>query len=175
MINIKENKGVTLIELLISSGLFIVLVSLASGTFIQALKTQRTVTHLSESMNNISFATEQIAREIRTSFSFQGGNGQTDTLSFTDSDGDNIRYKRITFNGGASHGIGRCVGSCSSDANYDPITSKGVEVSDLKFILQGVDSGDGEAPRVTILTSVEEDRNISINMQATISSRLTDS
>ena len=173
MTNLKKNSGVTLIELLVSSSLFIVLVALASSTFIQALRTQRTVTNLSDSLNNISFATEKMAREVRTGFNFQGGNGEVSTLSFTNSEGDNVNYRMITFSG--TSGIGECIGTCSSDSDFSPITSNQVNIDSLSFLLQGTQSGDGAPPRVTFLVSVAGEKDIRVNLQTTISSRIVDS
>ena len=158
--------GFTLIELLIASGIFVVLVSLASGAFINALRTQRIVTDLSESMNNVSFAIEQIAREVRVGFLFSGSG---DTLQFVNSNGVNVRYSLIK-NDGGSGAIQKCEeGACST------ITSPSVNVSNLEFILQGENQGDGESSRVTILVSVTNEKDIKVNMETTISSRNLDS
>ena len=153
--------GFTLIELLIASGVFIILVSLASGAFIQTLRTQRVVTNLSASMNNVSFTMEQIAREVRTGFSFNTvGDSE---LNFTNSSAESVSYEVV------EGGIQRC-----ADGNCKILTAPDVNIDKMEFILQGASSGDNEPPRVTILFSVVGEKDIRVNMQTTISSRILD-
>ena len=157
----RSGAGFTLVELLISSGIFVILISLASGAFINALRTQRIITSLSEDMNNVSFTIEQIAREVRVGFLFSGGG---DTLRFTNSDAVNVSYSL------SDGGIERC-----EENDCSIITAPDVEVESLEFILQGENQGDGEPPRVTILITVVGEKDIKVNMQTTISSRNLDS
>lgn len=165
MKNIRKQRGATMVELIISTGLFVILISIASTSFIQALRTQRIVTNLSASMNDIAFVMEQISREVRVGFSINGGGGSMD---FINPDGDRIHYKFI------GSGIGRCVNSCTSDGSYKLLTSPDVEIDSLEFILQGASSGDGEPPRVTIIASIIAENKIRINLQTTVSSRILD-
>lgn len=165
MKRMKKQKGATIIELIISGGLFVILISLASGSFIQALRTQRVVTNLSASMNDVAFVMEQISREIRVGFSIKGGGGSMDLIN---ADGDRIFYKFM------ESGIGRCVNACTSDGDYKLMTSPDVEIDNLEFILRGNSLGDGEPPRVTIVTSIISENQIRVNLQTTISSRILD-
>jgi len=165
MKKMKKQRGATIIELIISAGLFITLISLASVSFIQALRTQRIVTNLSASMNDVTFVMEQISREVRVGFSMNSSGGSMD---FINSDGDRIFYKFI------GSGIGRCMNSCASDGDYKLLTSPDVEIDNLEFILQGTSSGDGESPRVTIIASIISESQIRVNLQTTISSRILD-
>jgi prepilin-type N-terminal cleavage/methylation domain-containing protein len=154
----RKNSGFTLMELLVVSGLFLILIGLATGTFVQTMKTQRTITKLSESMNNVAFVMEQMSREIRVGFSFSGGG---DTLSFINSSDEFVTYKKN------NDGIERCINN-----NCAVITSPDVTISNLGFRLQGEVPGDNIASRVTILLSVSDGRNIEVNLQTTVSSRV---
>ena len=167
----KENGGFTLVELMIASGLFIILISIATGAFINTLRTQRIITNLSESLNNTSFAIEQIAREVRVGFGFESG-GDEDTLQFFNSSGNEVIYSLK--NNGDGNGDGQGIERCES-GECRMITAPEVNISNLKFILQGDSEGDGEPPRVTILISVMGEKGIKVNMQTTISSRILDS
>jgi prepilin-type N-terminal cleavage/methylation domain-containing protein len=157
--------GFTLIELLVASGLFLVLVGLATGTFIQTLKTQRIITSLSESMNNVAFVMEQMSREIRVGFGFSGG---AEVLNLTNSNGEQITYRQI------GNGIGRCVQEgvepCA-DSEYEILTAPNVEIEGLNFILSGESPGDKKASRVTILLSVTGEKQIEVNLETTVSTR----
>lgn len=161
----RDSAGFTLLELMISSAIFIVLIAVASGTFISAIRTQRTITNLSEAMNNASFVIEQISREIRVGFQFTGGGN---SLQFINSDGDAIEYRFI------DNGIQRNEAS----SGWETLTSEDVNIGNAEFILQGHNpSGmsDGEPTRVTIVVSVVGEKNIAVNLQTTISSRNLDS
>ena len=159
MIHNSRRRGFTIVELLVSMGLFVVLVSLASGSFIQALRTQRIVTNLSISMNDASFVVEQIAREVRVSFNFNGGGS---TFNFTNPEGNSVSYSLI------NEGIQRCEGGC------EIITSPDVKIDNLEFILRGNAPTDGKPPRVTILVSIVGEKEIRVHLQTTISSRILD-
>src|SRR3972149_3143400 len=97
-----KTRGFTLMELMIAPSLFVILIAIASGAFINALRTQRIITDLSESMNNVSLAIEQIAREVRVGFGFSGSG---DTLNFINSDGVEVTYRLD------GNSIYRCEGS----------------------------------------------------------------
>lgn len=167
MRKLKENMGFTLVELMISSSVFVILIAVVSGTFINALRTQRIITNLSESMNNASFAIEEMSREIRVGFGF-GVVG--DSLSYLNSFGDEIVYRRDEHDDTGVYGIERC-----ENSSCEFVTSPDVNIENLEFILQGTEEGDGLPPRVTILMTVLGEREIRVNLQTTISSRVLNS
>jgi prepilin-type N-terminal cleavage/methylation domain-containing protein len=65
-----SKSGFTLVELLIAVGLFVIIISIAVGGFINALRTQREVSSLIATQSNVSLALEQMTREIRTGYLF---------------------------------------------------------------------------------------------------------
>lgn len=158
--------GFTLMELVVSFSIFIILVSLTTVTFAQTLKTQRIVSNLSVSMNNVSFVSEQMAREIRTGTEFNDADGEVLTLRFTNAKNEKVSYKKI------NNGIGRCIGDCNTDSDYKTLTSPSIKINNLKFVLKGTKRGDNFAPRITILTGVAGPRDINVNLQITISARV---
>lgn len=162
--SMKRNSGFTLIELVISLSIFIVLITLTTTTFVQSLRTQRLVGDLSVAMNEVSFVTEQAAREIRTGTDFKNIAGE-ETIRFTNAKGETVSYKKI------NNGIARCVGVCDADLDYKLLTSPGVKIDILKFILKGNGKADG-APRATIVISVAGPSGINVNLETTISARV---
>ena len=73
-----SQKGFTLIELLVAMGIFAIVIAIATGGFINSLRTQRQVASLISAQSNASLVLEQMAREIRTGFLFchdEGNNG----------------------------------------------------------------------------------------------------
>ncbi|MEX2033512.1 MAG: type II secretion system protein [Candidatus Colwellbacteria bacterium] len=166
----KNNKGFTLIELIVSFSIFIVLITLTTATFVQTLKTQQIVGGLSASMNEVSFVTEQMAREMRTGTDFKNIAGE-ETIQFTNANSELVSYKKV--NNGANDGIARCVGACEADQDYQLLTSPEVKINVLKFILMGNGRDDG-APRITIVTAVQGPKDINVNLETTVSARNID-
>jgi prepilin-type N-terminal cleavage/methylation domain-containing protein len=170
MKNLKKHTGFTLIELLVAMSVFLVVLGLATGVFVRTFKTQRTITQLSESMNNVTLAIEQIARDVRTGINFTDtGETTVDTLRFTTGNGLRLAYEVIP----DSQSIGRCVGSCGAgdSRNFKPITAPDVKITNMQFI---VNSEGFHPPRVTILTTVMPDNNTEIHLQTSVSSRILD-
>src|SRR3989344_8454344 len=126
----RGNKGFTLIELIVSFSIFIVLITLTTATFAQTLKTQRIVGSLSVAMNEVSFVTEQMAREIRTGTKFKNIDSEGKTIQFINANDEQVvyRYKEIDKR---NKRIERCFlpsgteGECS---NYEALTSPEVEI-----------------------------------------------
>lgn len=156
---LKTNKGFTVIELMVAVGLFIIVVGIASGTFVQSLRTQRNVAGLMAANDNASLTLEQMTREIRTGKNFSSTGSR---LSFINYQNELVSYALIE---GAIH------------RNGAPLTSKNVLVSHLSFILMGEAPGDGTQTRVTILLGVSARGRLEsfiTRLQTTISPRILD-
>lgn len=65
-----SRRGFTVAELLVATGIFSTIVTIAVGVFIQALRTERILLRLMAINNNAGAAIEQIAREVRTGYRF---------------------------------------------------------------------------------------------------------
>ncbi len=63
-------KGFTLIEMLVTVGLFVIIIAIAVGGFTNAIRSQRQVSSLISTQSNVSLALEQMARQIRTGYLF---------------------------------------------------------------------------------------------------------
>jgi prepilin-type N-terminal cleavage/methylation domain-containing protein len=96
-----NNKGFTIVELLIAVALFSVVISITSGVFIRSLRTQRIITSFIAANSNASLAMEQMAREIRTGQDFCSGpnigcaadSGIFQELIFTNARGQQAKYE----------------------------------------------------------------------------------
>ena len=92
-----HRRGFTLIELVVAIAVFAVIVSVAVGGFVGALRSQRQVSALISVNNNVSLALEEMAREIRTGRNFcdlafpcpADGSG----LTFFNAHGDLVTYQ----------------------------------------------------------------------------------
>lgn len=87
-----------MVELIVAMSIFSIAISLATGVFARALRTQRMLNHLMAVNSNASLVVEQMAREIRTGYDFTLSHNDSsdcdDILSFTRSrDGIPVSYK----------------------------------------------------------------------------------
>ena len=65
MINRNEQRGFTLLEMIVSLGIFTVVAVIAVGALVRTVSLNRQAQTLQSSMNNISFALESMSRELR--------------------------------------------------------------------------------------------------------------
>lgn len=166
---IKLRAGFTVVELIIAMGLFVVLISIVSGSFINALRTQRRIVALVAANDNANIVLEQMAREIRTGSDF-------DLRFDLRSDGDliftNYKDERITYHLALNEGIERGVGNIGSET-FKKITADNVGVKSLHFTL--CDPLDCPTPRITLSVGVSPReaslQDVVLNMQTTISAR----
>lgn len=156
-----------MVELLVAMALFIISVTIASGGFIRALKTQKAIVALIAANDNASLSIEQMAREIRTGSDFSL-NGED--LTFL-----NVYNTQVTYRlNNSTNAIEKSEGG----NNFRPITAANVKINSLKFYLFGQSSGDNYSPRITITSNISPDipaiQNISANLQTTVSARMLD-
>lgn len=159
-----KKSGFTIVELLVAMSLFLILVAVATGTFIQTLKTQRVITELTAANDNATQTMEQMAREIRTGLGF--ADSTENLLKFTNYRNESVSYKLI------GNSISKCTGDCSNDADFRPITAPEVKVERLKFIISGKELTDNFPTRVTIALTVTGPKDIKVNLQTTVSARI---
>ncbi len=69
-LKIKINNGFTVVELLVSMAIFVILVGIVSGIFVNSLRVQKAVISLMATNDNSSLVLESISRDIRTGSSF---------------------------------------------------------------------------------------------------------
>lgn len=172
MNRLKKKNGFTLVEIIIvfaiSAGVF----SLVAGVFVQALKIQRRAFFIQKVQENIGFALESMAKEIRVS-RIAGLN--TDCPAFP----SQILNIIHPVNGGVSYFLSETneLHRRLPASGIDTIlNSAGTKVSRLGFCLSGNSINDDAQPRVTILLTVsnghsDPNQNISIDLQTTVSQR----
>lgn len=151
--------GFTIIELMVAMGLFVIVVGIASGTFVNSLRTQRNIVGFMAANDNASLTLEQISREIRTGSAFLSAGS---ALNFTNYEHEQTHYALAD---------GRIL------RNGTPLTAENVSVKYLSFILRGGAVGDGESTRVTIMMGVSSRGRLEsfiTRLQTTVSARILD-
>jgi type II secretory pathway pseudopilin PulG len=165
-------RGFTIAELLIAMGLFVTVVGIVSGVFIQNLRSVRVSVALANANANASIVLEQMSRDLRTGTGFDSPN--PDEVSFTNSTGDTVTYHLDTAN--------KAIERSLNGGTFVPITATDVGVLSLNFILlcnpsSGCDpTTDGYPPRITIVVRVTPTTVAAlnlpiINLQTTVSAR----
>ena len=174
--------GFTVVELLVSIGVFAVILAIIVNTFISSLRTQRALLGLMLANDNVSLAIEQMSREMRTGFNFLiedtansnlCANAPANTsategiaITFCNANNEIVTYK---FNNEAIERRGSYAGG------FSPITGKNVKVDNLTFRRVIPDASADWPPRINITLKVGskniELKNIFTNIQTTISGR----
>ncbi len=148
----ETTRGFTLLELIVSIGLFMVVVTIAMSAYLSLISLNRKAQATNDVVSNLSFVIESMSRSIRTgtAYSCNGGtncwpNG-LNTFSFTDENGQRVTYR---LNGGANPSVGSCLGNgVCDDSTAQVLTDPRINVTNLKFYTQGVGNNDGLQPRV---------------------------
>lgn len=178
----KKSAGFTLIEILVTFSLFLIVTGAMSGIFIAAFRSQRQTIAFLGAQNNIRFALESMAREMRTGSGYQiitssgeiltsgSGRGENgDLLSFVNQKGEAVRY-RLQNN--------RLEKSSDGGSSYDAITAETVTIENFRFVLSGASTTDDLQPRVAISLKARSQVGIQqseILIQTSITQRELDS
>lgn len=166
-----SQSGFTLVELLVSLGLFTVIVVAAVGSLYTVNRASAKVTAMRTVLDNLNFATESISRTIRTgqnivcggvsnangvsrncSLSGQSGGNAIISLDST-IDGESIQYvygKNITTGIGE---IDKCTlvnGQITPDSCI-ALTAPEIDINSMTFYVDGADANDGKQPSVMIV------------------------
>lgn len=168
--------GFTIIELLVAMGIFVLLLGVVVGIFLNALRTQRSLVALMAANDNASLALEQMMREIRTGsgFCIASGNGcsaspvllKGSAIRFTNASDATVIYQHDSANK-------TILRSGDGGVSFLAITGNNVEIRNLNFILQTPDPV--WPPRITLAIRVGlTDPNlasIANDIQTTVSAR----
>ena len=164
---IKDNRGFTIVEVIVSIVVFSVIVIAVGAIFVQALKIERRSFAAQKIQENTLRSFEIIGREMRVSRldpMDYSCDAPASSLSFARPGVGTIEY---TLNDGQVY---RKEGA--SDA--EPITSSEVRFTKLAFCVTGSYDDDNMPSRITILAQVENavgaERNI-FNIQTSVTSR----
>lgn len=140
-------RGYTLIELIVAMGLFSFVMLLSSGAYLLMIGLNRQAQGIATGIDNLSFAVETMARDIRTGSNYNcGGLGDcpngANSFSFRNAGGVDVSYSLD------SSVIQKTAGSAVST-----LTDPTVNVSSLVFYAAGTAKGDAEQSHVTIIVS----------------------
>lgn len=133
--------GYTLIELMVAVGLFALVMTLVTGSYLVMIGINRNVQSVSTGINNLSFALEDMTRNIRTGTNYSSATGNT--FSYKETGGQTIQYS-------LSNGT---IQESKGGGFPSPLTDPSVTITSLTFYPAGTTAGDSLQSRVTIIVS----------------------
>ena len=189
--------------MLVTVGLFAIIVTIAAGGFVNAERTQRQVSSLISAQSNVSLALEQMSRQIRTGYLFCHLPGVTD-WGTSESQGaiasnalsdcgctisappGSWTCSALDFRDAEGSQIiykqqnGALMEAVNSTTTFQSVTGNAVSVKSLEFQLFGQVENDHWPPRVTVslgITASSTDAavmNDVFNLETTVSARSID-
>ncbi len=165
-----SSRGFTLIEMIVSVSIFTVVTFVAVGALLAITDANRKANAIRTTMDNLNFAMESMARNLRTGSNYACGGagnclGGGDSITFNDQDSSTVTYwhdteaKAIVVN---------------KDGSSLSITSPEVSIDALTFYVSGV-GADGREPRVVISIKGTAGKlqkiKTTFNVQTTVSQR----
>ncbi len=160
-----STRGFTLVEMIVSFGIFAIIMVVAVGSLISIIEANHKAQALKTVVNNLHFALENISRNLRTGSTYHCditlGNSlmasdcpqtSASSIAFSTRDGRTMAY-RYNLAGGTSGVIERAVvpaGQVLSPDAFVPITAPEVRIEQLRFYVAGTGNKDRQQPRVLI-------------------------
>lgn len=161
-----KQSGFTLIELVVAVGIFGLIISMVFGVFVFAAASQRRIIALRNVEDNLRFAVESMAKEMRTGQNFSAVAG---SISFTNAKRQAVIYR-------LNNGI--IEKSSDGGVSYAAVTGSETVINYLNFYLMGQAAGDGSQPRITITAGAASqvgNQSANLKIQTTISERFLQS
>lgn len=164
----KGQKGFTLVELIVSIGIFALVVTTALGSLLVILDTNRETRAMQLVMDNVQFAVDEMIRDIRTGseYDFPSSNNDCNGINFdfVDSDGNSVTYRCS----------GAAIQKSISGGGFSAITAPEITITRLQFIEKT--GGSQPLALITITGEVEADtgETRSFSLQTLVSQRFID-
>lgn len=152
MMTSTSQRGYTLLELIVSLGLFSMVMLVVMGAYVTLVSLDRQARASNQLAASLSFGIESMARNLRTGTGYACNTNTSSpncssggsSISFTDTQGQLITY-RLRSDGS----IGQCTGGLCTDSTAVPLTDRRITISSLRFYVRGVGTGDNLQPQVT--------------------------
>ncbi|MDO8522374.1 MAG: type II secretion system protein [bacterium] len=184
--------GFTLVELIVSVGLFAIVMLISVGALLALTGANRKAQALQSVMNNLNIALDGMVRSIRMGSNFHCGSGvfngtnnlddcpNGNTVLVFKPFGGNLNQRGYLFDTGGTYcGQNRICKSADGGAHYVALTSPEVTIDSMKFYVQGSTPGDTEQPKVVITVegtagAANMKTKTTFSIQATAVQRLLD-
>lgn len=147
MMSSRPQRGYTLLELIVTIGLFSMVMLVVTSAYLTLIAADRQARAVNSLVANLSFGVESMARNIRTGRTYACTGSPCNQFSFTDSQGQQITY-RLKSDGS----LGQCTNvSCTADSNAVALTDSRIVINTLRFYLTGESTADTLQPNVMVV------------------------
>lgn len=183
----KHTRGFTLVEMLVSVMIFSVVMMIAVGALLSMLDANRKAQSLKSSINNLSFALENMGRQIRAGTTYHCGTGSLTEALNCPSGASQIAFEPYAGNLSSQNdqvvyrlNNSRIERSIDGGATFLPITAPEVVVEELSFYVVGalVEDSPKEQPKVLITMRGHAGENVrtrtEVRLQTMVTQRLLD-
>jgi len=171
---IQKERGFTLVEMIVSLGLFTIVLFLATSALLTIVNADRKSRATRIAIDNLNLTLENMARRIKTGsiYNCGGGIGTKDcsvaqsSFSFSDQTGVHTVYKRAQGTGNTASGSGcgslyRVTQGCilrfdSTTGIFIPITSPEMDITNVSFFVSGSAPCGSVAPSKVCLTNNQQ-------------------
>lgn len=161
-------QGFTLVELMVSLTIFSIVMLVSTGTLLIMIDVNAKAQAIYSSTTNLTFALDNMTREIRTGYHYYCGSDPGDGYSLRDTprncdSDDNANYITFTkekngdrvgyrLNEDGDRGV---IEQKIEDGNWIPLTSVDVDVEGFTLIVNGTDPATGSGPTDSIQPTVD--------------------
>ncbi len=165
-INTKKSSGFTLVEMLVATAVFMIVMTVAVGSLVSIIDANRKAQAIKNVVNNINFALESISKDMRvgTKYSCYDGTGYVGDCAGTggvgvkylsgklDLGGTNyvIHYRFFTNPISGEGNIQRCMNTDYNSAcvSWESLTAPvdNVKITNMKFYVLGTNTNTGATP-----------------------------
>ncbi len=142
--------GFSLVELIVATGLFTLVMTLAAGAYLLMINANRNAQAVATGINSLSFALETMTYSIRTGRNYNCPGASCQNFAFTNATNQAVSYNLLILPNGQGK-IQETRAGVTSD-----LTDTSVNVSSLRFYAVGTAgplAGDYQQARVTIVVS----------------------
>ncbi len=138
------NRGYTLLELIVSLGIFSVVMLVVTGAYLTLISLDRQARANNQLAATLSFAVDSMARSIRTGTDYACNDSASSpncergtSISFANTEGERVEYLLKTE--GTRGSIGQCLaGSSCTDSTAIALTDSRIDIDTLHFYVRGV-------------------------------------
>lgn len=175
-----KKNGFTLLEMIISMGVFAVAVLIAVSSLLALTNAQRKALVFQSTQDNLRFAMEAMTRDIRTGNFYYCGANLDDippTASFKDcsSGGPSLNFTNVSGQRITYQNLDNRIQKSQDGGNFQSLTSSDVGIEYLTFYVIGSPDDDEFHPRITIVARGVSGSGSSISelsLQTTVSQRV---
>lgn len=149
-------RGYSLLELIVSLGLFSLVMLVVMGVYVTLLSVDREARASNQLSASLTFAVESMARSIRTGTQY-ACNGSTSVPNCPSGGGSitflNTENQTVTYLLRTDGSLGQCIGGSCTSSSAVALTDRRITINDLRFYVRGVGATDALQPYVTFALS----------------------